>query len=154
MKRSRFSGADRICCGSAEDGTSGTHRDQRISSTRCLVQSCGCTVRSVGWCVPVLTLIHIVPGLLFRGPLQFSSTIRANYLRWHRLSGRIFVVCGVVIGTSALAMSFRVPAIGVYSRCAKRFGISGFSDGPELLASDSHWPPHIRAPLSGISCYL
>ncbi|PYU86752.1 MAG: hypothetical protein DMG51_04570 [Acidobacteria bacterium] len=95
-----------------------------------------------------------MPGLLFRGPLQFSSTIRANYLRWHRLSGRIFVVCGVVIGTSALAMSFRVPAIGVYSRCAKRFGISGFSDGPELLASDSHWPPHIRAPLSGISCYL
>src|SRR5437879_2045836 len=37
---------------------------------------------------PILTLIHIAPGLLFMtlGPLQFSSTIRANYLRWHRLS--------------------------------------------------------------------
>ena len=69
---------------------------------------------------PVLTLIHIVPGLLFMilGPLQFSSTIRANYLRWHRLSGRIFVVCGVVIGTSALAMSFRVPAIGGFNQAA------------------------------------
>ncbi len=69
---------------------------------------------------PVLTLIHIVPGLLFMtlGPLQFSSTIRANYLRWHRLSGRIFVVCGVVIGISALAMSFRVPAIGGFNQAA------------------------------------
>jgi len=69
---------------------------------------------------PVLTLIHIVPGLLFMtlGPLQFSSNIRANYLRWHRLSGRIFVVCGVVIGTSALAMSFRVPAIGGFNQAA------------------------------------
>jgi hypothetical protein len=38
---------------------------------------------------PVLTLIHIVPGLLFMllGPLQFSATIRARNLRWHRWSG-------------------------------------------------------------------
>jgi len=53
---------------------------------------------------PILTLVHIVPGLLFMllGPLQFSSTIRARHLRWHRWSGRVFVVCGVVIGISAL----------------------------------------------------
>src|SRR6476646_10720991 len=40
---------------------------------------------------PVLTLVHIVPGLLFMilGPLQFSSSIRARHLRWHRFSGRV-----------------------------------------------------------------
>ena len=38
----------------------------------------------------ILTFVHIVPGLLFMllGPLQFSSTIRARHLRWHRWSGR------------------------------------------------------------------
>ena len=63
---------------------------------------------------PVLTLIHIVPGLFFMllGPLQFSSTIRARHRRWHRWSGRVFVVCGFVIGISALIMSFGMPAIG------------------------------------------
>src|ERR1700680_4907615 len=62
---------------------------------------------------PILTLVHIVPGLLFMvlGPLQFSSTLRARHLRWHRLNGRIFVVCGLVIGISALVMSLGMPAI-------------------------------------------
>jgi hypothetical protein len=44
---------------------------------------------------PVLTMIHIVPGLLFMilGPLQFSTTIRARHLQWHRLNGRVFLGC-------------------------------------------------------------
>lgn len=69
---------------------------------------------------PILTLIHIVPGLLFMilGPLQFSSTIRSRHLRWHRLSGRIFVACGLVIGISALVMSFGMPAIGGINQAA------------------------------------
>jgi hypothetical protein len=69
---------------------------------------------------PVLTLIHIVPGLLFMllGPLQFSSTIRARYLRWHRWSGRVFVGCGFVIGISALVMSLGMPAIGGVNQAA------------------------------------
>src|SRR6266550_769302 len=63
---------------------------------------------------PILTLVHIAPGLLFMtlGPLQFSSTMRARHLRWHRWSGRIFVLCGAIIGISALVMSFGMPAIG------------------------------------------
>ena len=63
---------------------------------------------------PVLTLLHIVPGLLFMilGPLQFNSGIRARHPRWHRVSGRIFVACGAVIGVTALLMSFGMPAIG------------------------------------------
>jgi uncharacterized membrane protein len=69
---------------------------------------------------PVLTLVHIVPGLLFMvlGPLQFSATIRARHLRWHRFSGRIFVVCGLVIGVSALVMSLGMPAIGGVNQAA------------------------------------
>jgi uncharacterized membrane protein len=69
---------------------------------------------------PVLTLVHIVPGMLFMilGPLQFSSRIRARHLRWHRWSGRVFVVCGLVIGISALVMSFGMPAIGGVNQAA------------------------------------
>ncbi len=69
---------------------------------------------------PILTLVHIFPGLLFMvlGPLQFSSAIRARHLRWHRWSGRIFVSCGVVIGISALVMSFGMPAIGGINQAA------------------------------------
>jgi uncharacterized membrane protein len=69
---------------------------------------------------PGLTLVHIVPGLLFMilGPLQLSATIRARHLKWHRWSGRVFVVCGVVIGVSALVMSFGMPAIGGVNQAA------------------------------------
>jgi hypothetical protein len=69
---------------------------------------------------PRLTLVHIVPGLFFMllGPLQFSATIRRRYPRWHRWSGRVFVGCGAVIGISALAMSFAMPAIGGVNQAA------------------------------------
>ncbi|HEY2352443.1 MAG TPA: DUF2306 domain-containing protein [Candidatus Acidoferrum sp.] len=69
---------------------------------------------------PLLTLVHILPGMLFMilGPLQFSSTIRARHLRWHRWSGRVFIVCGLVIGITALIMSFGMPAIGGVNQAA------------------------------------
>jgi len=70
---------------------------------------------------PILTLIHIVPGLLFMalGSLQFSSTIRSRHPLWHRLNGRIFVICGIVIGISALVMSFGMPAIGGFNQAER-----------------------------------
>ena len=51
-------------------------------------------------------MLHIVPGLLFMilGPLQFSTTIRARHLQWHRWNGRVVLGCGLVIGASALIM--------------------------------------------------
>lgn len=63
---------------------------------------------------PYLTRIHILPGLLFviLGPLQFNSTLRARHLRWHRWSGRVFLVCSGIIGVSALVMSLGIPAVG------------------------------------------
>ena len=63
---------------------------------------------------PVLTLVHIIPGLLFMvlGPLQFSATLRARHQQWHRWSGRVYLVCSTIIGVSALVMSVGMPAIG------------------------------------------
>lgn len=69
---------------------------------------------------PILTLVHVIPGLLFMvlGPLQFSATIRSRYLRWHRWSGRVFVVCAAIIGISALVMSFAMQSIGGVNQAA------------------------------------
>lgn len=77
---------------------------------------------------PLLTLIHVVPGLLFMmfGPLQFSSTIRARHLWWHRLNGYIFLICGVVIGISALLMSLAIPSIGGVNQAAATTLFSAF----------------------------
>jgi uncharacterized membrane protein len=69
---------------------------------------------------PVLTLLHILPALLFLvlAPLQFSQAFRERHIRWHRLNGRILLVCGMVVGVSALVMSFRMPAIGGVNQAA------------------------------------
>lgn len=57
---------------------------------------------------PLLTFIHIIPGALFMilAPLQFIPKIRSEYLWFHRLSGRIVFVLGLIIGITALIMSF------------------------------------------------
>jgi uncharacterized membrane protein len=69
---------------------------------------------------PVLTLIHILPGLLFMvlGPLQFSARLRASRPRWHRWIGRAYMVCALVVGVSALVMSVAMPAIGGFNQAA------------------------------------
>ena len=58
----------------------------------------------------LLTLIHILPGGLFLAltPLQFSRTFRQKHLQLHRWSGRLLVICGLIIGTSALIMSYQM----------------------------------------------
>jgi len=56
---------------------------------------------------PILTMIHILPGLLFivLAPLQFVRTLRVRRLVLHRWTGRVLVVCGLIVGCSALVMS-------------------------------------------------
>ena len=77
---------------------------------------------------PALTLVHIIPGLLFvlLGPLQFSRRLRRRQLRWHRRIGRINLLCGAVVGVSALLMSFRMPAIGGVNQAAATTLFAGF----------------------------
>ena len=69
---------------------------------------------------PILTMIHIVPGLLFMilGPFQFSESIRARRPQWHRWNGRIFIVAGFILGASALLMSFAMQSIGGVNQAA------------------------------------
>ena len=57
-----------------------------------------------------LTFVHILPGALFLGlaPFQFSESFRNRHLRLHRRMGTLLVVSALIIGVSALVMSFRM----------------------------------------------
>lgn len=57
-----------------------------------------------------LTFVHILPGALFLvlAAFQFSRSFRQKHLKLHRWSGRVLVVCGLIIGVSALIMSFKM----------------------------------------------
>jgi uncharacterized membrane protein len=57
-----------------------------------------------------LTLMHILPGGLFLvlAPLQFMPSIRQKHLQFHRWMGRVLVICGLIIGVSALVMSYKM----------------------------------------------
>jgi len=62
---------------------------------------------------PLLTAIHILPGLLFvvLAPLQFVKSLRNG--RLHRWLGRALVGVGLVIGVSALLMSAQMSIGGL-----------------------------------------
>jgi uncharacterized membrane protein len=55
-----------------------------------------------------LTLVHILPGGLFLvlAPLQFMPSIRQKHLQVHRWMGRVLMICGLIVGISALVMSY------------------------------------------------
>jgi uncharacterized membrane protein len=57
-----------------------------------------------------LTLIHILPGALFLilAAIQFMPGVRRKHLQFHRWSGRFLVVIGLIIGASALVMSYKM----------------------------------------------
>jgi uncharacterized membrane protein len=56
---------------------------------------------------PVLTMAHIIPGLLFvvLGPLQFVRRLRSRRPGLHRWTGRVVIASGLIIGSTALVMS-------------------------------------------------
>jgi uncharacterized membrane protein len=55
----------------------------------------------------VLTLAHILPGLVFvvLGPFQFMAGLRKRRPALHRWMGRVFLVDSLLIGVTALVMS-------------------------------------------------
>lgn len=57
-----------------------------------------------------LTLVHILPGALFLvlASLQFVQRIRERHLQVHRWMGRILLVDGLIVGVTALVMSFKM----------------------------------------------
>ena len=64
---------------------------------------------------PLLTMIHIIPGLLFMilGPLQFVRTLRTRRPAVHRWIGRVFMIVSLLVGGTALVMSPRMAIGGV-----------------------------------------
>ena len=51
--------------------------------------------------------LHLIGGtlaLLF-GPIQFSKWMRTNYLHFHRLTGKIYIIGAFIAGLSALRLS-------------------------------------------------
>jgi hypothetical protein len=69
---------------------------------------------------PLITLIHIIPGLLFMllAPLQFAKTIRLKYPKFRRYSWYIIFACGLVIGVTALVMGFTMAVGGIIETLA------------------------------------
>jgi len=76
---------------------------------------------------PLLTLIHIVPGLLFMllAPLQFVKRLRTKYPKIHRFTGYVVLVSGLIIGITALIMGWIMAVGGITETLAVTvFGIA------------------------------
>ena len=60
---------------------------------------------------PFVTALHILPAFFFMtlAPFQFSSTLRARHLRFHRWSGRALVLLGIPLGVSGLFFGLSTP---------------------------------------------
>ncbi len=59
---------------------------------------------------PISLFVHVLAGLAFgiTGPMQFVRALRNRFGALHRVSGRIFVLSGVVIGLSGLSILAQV----------------------------------------------
>lgn len=62
----------------------------------------------------LLISFHIIPGLLFLvlGPLQFIASVRKRWPKFHRVSGRIFILSGYITAVSAIAINIVFPPFG------------------------------------------
>src|SRR5581483_8158175 len=57
--------------------------------------------------MPLPVVIHIVSATLFAtlGPLQFANGFRRRWPAWHRVAGRLLVLCGLMVGLTGLWMT-------------------------------------------------
>ena len=71
----------------------------------------------------LLTMMHIIPGLLFilLGPLQFVRRLRNRRPRLHRWTGRVAVASGLIVGSTALVMSPQMSIGGISETFATTF---------------------------------
>jgi hypothetical protein len=61
--------------------------------------------------VPLPVVLHILSAGVYAilGPFQFSTRFRRRRPGWHRVAGRLLVLCGLVVGLSALWMTLFYP---------------------------------------------
>ena len=69
---------------------------------------------------PWLPAIHILAGTVFMllGPLQFIPSIRRYWPKIHRVTGRVFLVCGLIAAATGLGVEFTFPLRGGYAKRA------------------------------------
>lgn len=62
---------------------------------------------------PISWFAHVLAGVAFgiTGPVQFVRALRNRFGALHRLSGRIFVVSGVIIGLSGLSLLTQLASV-------------------------------------------
>ena len=90
---------------------------------------------------PFITLLHILPGLLFMllGPLQFMPGWRARHPSFHRRSRIVFIIASYIVGVSALCMPFIMSPIGGLNEAAGSILFALF-----FLTALSQWVRHLR----------
>ena len=66
--------------------------------------------------VPWAHFLHAAGGLLFGllGPLQFAGALKQRFGRLHRISGRVFVVAGLLLGFSSLRLVAVFPDVSTW----------------------------------------
>ena len=64
--------------------------------------------------MPLPIVLHITGGIIFNmlGPLQFAPISRERWQRWHRWSGRLVMLGGLLVGFTGLWMNQFYPAYG------------------------------------------
>ncbi|MCW7461455.1 DUF2306 domain-containing protein [Leptospira limi] len=62
---------------------------------------------------PIPVILHIIAVLLYSilGSFQFAPGFRSRHLRWHRISGRILVVLGLLTAGTGLWLTWVYPRV-------------------------------------------
>ncbi|WP_198375027.1 DUF2306 domain-containing protein [Neoroseomonas rubea] len=78
--------------------------------------------------VPVAFFLHALAGVLFGvlGPVQFVRALRRRFGTLHRLTGQVFVLAGVGLALSGLALLLQVESIatGLLNAARGVFGVA------------------------------
>ncbi len=66
--------------------------------------------------VPWSLGMHALGGVLFGllGPVQFAGVLKRRFGRFHRITGRIFVVAGLFLGLSSLRLVAEFPDVSTW----------------------------------------
>ena len=63
---------------------------------------------------PTITAIHVLPGAIYLAlaPFQFIAFIWSRWIDYHRWTGRVILIIGVLVGTTALFIAIVIPFSG------------------------------------------
>ena len=81
--------------------------------------------------VPGSLFFHALGGVLFGllGPVQFAGVLKRRFGRWHKITGRVFVASGLLLGLSSLRLLAEFPGASTWvllsARLAAGLGLTG-----------------------------